>query len=130
MIQENDIVMLLGNQRQALFPAQAAVHLDLRELQKALRDKQIHLIVIHQQNLRRRRDEPAFILLILLDNSLHTLAEIPDGFQILHLLQQTDRERAAFPIGALHLNRATHHLYQFHRDGKSESGSLNIARPA
>ena len=127
MVQEHDVVVVLGNQLQTFLAGSGCMDMDAGFLQQAFCDGEVHVVVVHYQNMGLRGGEAFLIVFFFPQRRFNASVEIPDGVIFFYLLGNANGEGAAFAVNAVHADAALHHFRQLHGDGQPQSGAFDIA---
>ena len=98
---------------------------DLRLLEQALDNSQIHHRIVDDENSRQRRGEFFLILFVLRERVPERLFKIAERLPIYHTLLHFKAERRALPVNTFNVELRVHQSEQLLRDVHSESGAFD-----
>ncbi len=119
--------MLLLGQGQALGAAAGSVQLDLGGRQQLSHHHQIHVVVVHHQNVGLRGLEALVILLPLVGLDPGCQGKLSQSLVIYNVLLQHYHKGRTSGVDAVDADFAPHQLYQLVDDAQPQAGALNVA---
>ncbi len=127
VIHADQVICLSLNQFQTFLAAGRHVDLHSGALQKSLCHRQVHGIVVHNQDSSHGRNKLFVVILDASQAVLVLLLKIAKRLSVHYLLHNFERKSGTLPVYALHLQPAAHHLNQTLCDGKSQPCPVVLA---
>ena len=125
VIHQDHIIMIAHGHLQRISPAESLVDLHSGAGQQPCLNLQVHLIVIHDQDLCLRRTETALVGFFLY-NALIVDIQFPDHCRIRNALSHRKDKGGSLSVHTVDRDRSVHQFRQLLHDGKAKSGSFDM----
>ena len=119
--------MVVLGQLQALRPAGGQVDLYFRRGQELADHHQVHVVVVHHQDMRVRGLKALLIGVPLVDAGTGREGKGPQRPFVHNVLLQHDDELGAFGVDAVYADLAAHQIHKLLHDAQAQAGPLDVA---
>ena len=127
VVHQNAVIVVVLGQPQALRPARGGVNLNFCLGQQLGDHHQIHIIVVHHQDVSVGGLEALPIGSAIVDLGPGSQSEGPQLLFVHNVLLQSDDELGALGIDAVDADLAAHQIHQLLDDAQPQAGALNVA---
>ena len=127
VVHKDAVVVVVLGQPQALGAVGGGVDLDLGLQQQLGHHHQVHVVIVHHQDVGVRRLEALAVGLPVAGPGPGGQGEGPKGLLVDDVLVQRDDEGGPLGIDAVHADLAAHQLHQLVDDAQAKAGALDVA---